>query len=1022
MEAFLDLVADAYLTAERDRLSEYCFVFPNKRSGAFFARALMKNHAEQQRDSQGDRGGMFIMPDIKTVSEFVTGFSSLVEATRYEQLFVLYNEYKKLSAEIADFDKFLFWGEMLISDFNDVDRYLVDPRSLFTNVRDLKEINSTYLTEEQLAIVRRFWGDDQPHKFVEEFWTHVSHGEEGKDHRSQQKFLKLWEILYPLFTGFKAELRKRGLSTSGMYYRHAVDYLTTVSEAELPYRRYIFVGFNVLSTSELKIFRTLQRMEVADFYWDYNSPAFALPHNRATRFISANVKEFPSRYNIGEQEQRGFPEIDIIGVPSESGQAKMAGTVISRWVNDGIITDPSNAIDTAVVLPDEGMFIPVMHSVPTSISKLNITMGLPLRSTPLASVLRSITSMQLRARKVQGLIHFFYDDVRSLLSQPLIRALSPKDCEDILKDIRINRRFTIPARQLADTYPRLRPLFEPVKDGNTLESTYAYLHTLIDYLIDAQGLELGKNVASDADGEVPAVTPRNSEEDIRLRVHFLQTCAAALDSLYEAASGYKIEMRHGTFFHLVERALGGETVNFVGEPLEGLQVMGVLETRSLDFRNIIMLSMNERVFPRKQYTASFIPDTLRRGFGMATMDFQESIFAYYFYRLMSRAERVTLLYDARRVGGKSTEMSRYLSQLLYVYNAEGQIRHSLGVYDGSYFEPRQLSIPKSEAVMKKLARFTSEDKEDRKWLSASALNAYFDCPLKFYLQYVEGYGEEKDVTEYMDSSTFGTIVHAVAERIYKSLGNRDIPADSDKDLNIVITAEKLRAYLDKTDTRLGRFVTEAVNEHYSKAKEKDRNNTLKGESMVLGKIIEKCMRDMLRYEAENNEIFTFVQGEKKVKTRYVVSPSLTVNVKLIIDRIDRLSNGNLRFIDYKTGGDALSTPSIVNTLNGGASKRDKAIFQLLFYANIFSAETGYSGAIQPMIYAFRRMAVDRGIPPVRINGVEIEDYRTVNEGFVPLMNSRIAEIFDPQLNFTQTDDTKACKYCQFKPICGRVVE
>ena len=388
MEAFLDLVADAYLTAERDRLSEYCFVFPNKRSGAFFARALMKNHAEQQRDSQGDRGGMFIMPDIKTVSEFVTGFSSLVEATRYEQLFVLYNEYKKLSAEIADFDKFLFWGEMLISDFNDVDRYLVDPRSLFTNVRDLKEINSTYLTEEQLAIVRRFWGDDQPHKFVEEFWTHVSHGEEGKDHRSQQKFLKLWEILYPLFTGFKAELRKRGLSTSGMYYRHAVDYLTTVSEAELPYRRYIFVGFNVLSTSELKIFRTLQRMEVADFYWDYNSPAFALPHNRATRFISANVKEFPSRYNIGEQEQRGFPEIDIIGVPSESGQAKMAGTVISRWVNDGIITDPSNAIDTAVVLPDEGMFIPVMHSVPTSISKLNITMGLPLRSTPLASVLR----------------------------------------------------------------------------------------------------------------------------------------------------------------------------------------------------------------------------------------------------------------------------------------------------------------------------------------------------------------------------------------------------------------------------------------------------------------------------------------------------------------------------------------------------------------------------------------------------------------------------------------------------------
>ncbi len=994
MEAFLDLVARAYLSGERDRLSEYCFVFPNKRSGTFFARSLVQN---------GKGGEMFIMPEIKTVSEFVTGFSPLVEASRYEQLFVLYNEYKKLSAEIADFDRFLFWGEMLISDFNDVDRYLVDPRKLFTNVRDLKEINSTYLTEEQLAIVRRFWGDDQPHKHVEEFWTHVSHGEEGKDHRSQQKFLKLWEILYPLFTGFKAELRRRGLSTSGMYYRHAVDYLENVSEAELPFRRYIFVGFNVLSTSELKIFRILQRMGLADFYWDYNSPAFGLPHNRATRFISANVKEFGSRYDIGEKMQDSFPAIDIIGVPSETGQAQMAGEVIRRWIGEKVITDPTNAVDTAVVLPDESLFVPVMHSVPKAVTKLNITMGLPLRSTPLASVLHTITSMQLRAREIQGQLHFFYDDVRSLLSQPLIRALSPNDCEAILTDIRVKRRFTIPARQLADDYPRLRPLFEPVKDGNSLKSTYTYYHTLIDYLIDAQGVD-------------------SSDEDARMRVHFLQTCAAALDSLYEAASGYRIEMRHGTFFHLVERALGGETVNFVGEPLEGLQIMGVLETRSLDFRNIIMLSMNERVFPRKQYTASFIPDTLRRGFGMATMDFQESIFAYYFYRLISRAERVTLLYDARRVGGKSTEMSRYLSQLLYVYNGEGKIRHSLGVYDGSYFESRLISIPKSEAVMKKLQRFTTEDEKERKWLSASALNAYFDCPLKFYLQYVEGYGEEGDVTEYMDSSTFGTIVHAVAERIYKSLGQGEPRKETGKDLNIVVTSEKLRSFLDKTDTRLGRFVTEAVNEHYRKVRDGERNITLKGESLVLGKIIEKCMRDMLRFEAEANDVFTFVQGEKKVSMRYTVNPGLTVNVKLIIDRIDRLSNGTLRFIDYKTGSDSLITPSVENTLNGGASKRDKAIFQLLFYCNIYALKTGYEGPIHPMIYAFRKMGVDKGISSVRIGGEELDDYRRFNDEFLPLMNERIEEIFDAEKSFTQTDDGKACKYCQFKVICGRDTE
>lgn len=988
MKAFLQRVAEVYLKNELKEIGEYCFIFPNKRSGTFFTHFLQESGA----------GKGFIFPEIKTISEFVAGFSPLVEASRYEQLFILYNEYKKLSAEISDFDRFLFWGDMLINDFNDVDRYLVDPKSLFTNVKDIKEINSTYLTDEQLSIIREFWGEEAPEKQIKQFWTHIAYEPENEHkHKGQNKFRKLWEILYPLFTAYKGELRRRGLTTVGMYYRNAVDRLSPEAETVLNYKRYVFVGFNVLSTSELKIFSSLQKLEMADFYWDFNSPAFQVSENRATRFIAANVRRFPSLYSLGEEEIVRFPKINITGVPSNVGQAQFAGQQLNEWIKEEIISNPSDAIDTAVVLPDEGIFLPMIHSVPEEIKSLNITMGFPMRHTPLASILKNVVVLQMRSRMVKGRLHYFHEDVRNILSQPILRAISSEECDAIMADMRSNRRFMIDAVTLSEKYPVLSPVFIPVDHSDTFDGAYTYVRRIIEFFLEH----------SLSDGETP---------DSRLQIHFLRACQAAVESLYEAEKEFGINMRHSTFFRLFERAISSDSVNFVGEPLKGLQIMGVLETRSLDFRNIIMLSMNERTFPRKQYTASFIPDTLRRGFGMATMDFQESIFAYYFYRLISRAENVSLVYDARTVGGKSSEMSRYLSQLLYIYNGESSLVHRLAVFPGSYFEERGISVPKTEEIMEKLSVFTTSDPEKAKNLSASAINDYIGCPLKFYLQYVEGYRDEDEVTDYIDASTLGHIVHSVAQRLYESIGPRSE--------NTVVTPAILSHLADPANPLLEQLTTEEINNEFHRLGRGNRT-ALTGESLAIGKVIVKYLRDMLRYEAATGQTYTFVKAEADSKAefgrpvRYKVNENLTVNLRRIIDRIDRLSDGTLRFVDYKTGKDPIEVARLDDLVNPESKGYAKAVFQLMLYCNIYSIDHNYDGPIQPIIYSFNRMAMSRSIEPIKVEKVSLTDYRSINDSYLPILHDRIEEIFNPEIPFTQAEGDHSCKYCQFKPICGR---
>lgn len=978
MTPFLRQVAAVYAANESGNLQDYCFVFPNKRSGVFFTHYLA---------AEAD-GRPFLMPEIATIAEVTRSFSALTEAPRLDQLFILYNEYRALSGKnVADFDRFLFWGEMLLSDFNDVDLYLVDPHKLFVNLQRFREVSANYLTEEQIEIINRYWGEKFVHTSPDEFWNHIH----STPTPLESKFLQLWEVLDELFERFHKRLLDNGMATRGMFARNAVDLLSKGGDRDLPFKRYIFVGFNVLTLSEIRIFEKLKARGCADFYWDMASPAFRAKGNRAALFMQNNVGCFPSLYDLSEifHENPDFPKIHITGVPSAFGQTKLAGRQLEEWLADGRIPEPDDAIDTAVVLPDESLFIPMVHSVPPKISALNVTMGFPLKNTAVASLMSTIVNLQLRSSLSRGEWSFFYEDMRAVLTHPMLQSFAPESCNALLRLMVERRLYMVPASLIARTAPELSFIFTPVTDANGIEEVHGYFFNLAD--------TLRKFTTGD--------------RERMIETYFLDTYLIELENIRSACTRWSITMKDTTFIQLLQSTISSVNIRFTGEPLKGLQVMGVLETRALDFDNLIILSMNERVFPRKQYSRSFIPDSLRRSYGMATTELQESIFAYSFYRLISRASNVRLYYDARTLSGKNSEISRYIAQLLYLF-PECEVEHDLASFSSVTTEAESMTVVKTPEIMEKLKEFTVEG---GKTLSASSINGYINCPLSFYLKRVCGLDLDEEVMDYMDSGTYGDIMHAVAERLYKELrGDRD---------EVKITSEILDSFI-RDEVKMDTIITELINEKYNRYPAGDRT-PLVGECKVLGRVMKHFLTLMFR-EEKKIAPFDFIDGEHKVRGRMRITDSLSVNIYQIIDRIDRIypsgrygeGLGLLRIVDYKTGADLTDFKDMDDLFDPEMKDRRKAILQLLFYCNAYAEQIGYRDAIRPQIYPFRTLSTS-GLTPLRHAGQPLDDYRTINEEFIERFRSTVAEIFNPDVPFTQALKEESCTFCSFKAICRK---
>ena len=624
MKPFLYQVASLFYEKWGAEVSRLAFVFPNRRTGLFFQKYL-----SEVADTP------LFSPTILTINDLFIQLSGKQSADRISMLFTLYDIYIRQSGSTETFDEFLYWGEMLLNDFDDIDKYMANARMLFSNVTDLREIENDFdfLSDEQIAAIRSFWSSFYPRG----------------DTPNQQQFLAVWQVLYDLYEEFRATLAAEGKGYEGMIFREVVESMERGESPDLPYEQIVFVGLNALSVSEEHFLAQLQKREIADFYWDYVSDKVTDPDNKASYFVSRNLKSFPSSMKL-PPEEKVKTEIEVIGIPSGIGQAKHVYTLLSDWCKEAEMSS-EEALRTAVILPDEHLLIPVLNAIPEQIRRINVTMGYPLAGTPVASLIEYILALQKNVRYIDRNPLFYFRDVLPVLNHRYILSTSPEIISSLVKEITENNKIYISHTELGKT-PLLEILFTPVTG----------VEAFSDYLIKVLE-ELNKVMSALSDEEEEDATLRTNDLEQEFIFHYFTT----VNRMKEVMKDARIEMKIDTFFRLLKRVTDTITIPFHGEPLSGLQIMGVLETRALDFDRLIILSMNEGIFPQRKAANSFIPYNLRRGFGLPTYEHQDSVWAYHFYRLIERASHVSLLYDTRSNGLQTGEVSRFVHQLHYHY-------------------------------------------------------------------------------------------------------------------------------------------------------------------------------------------------------------------------------------------------------------------------------------------------------------------------------------------------------------------
>lgn len=950
MEPFLKLVAEDLYDKLGGDLSRTAVVFPNKRAGLFFNEYLA---------SKSDKPVW--APAYITISELFRSLSDREIGDSIQLVCELYKVFVESTHSKETLDEFYFWGELLISDFDDVDKNLVDAGKLFGNLQALKDLEGIdFLTPEQEEAIQQFFQNFSLAKTTE----------------LKQRFISLWSVLGDIYTNYRTCLDTKKIAYEGMLYREASEHLHTEM---FPYDKYVFVGFNVLNKVEHRLFSYLQEVGKALFYWDYDVSYLNVANHEAGLFIKRNLAEFPSSLSQDYFDNYSHPkEIRYIEASTENVQARF----LSGWLCENLTEKES---ETAVVLCNEALLQPVFHSLPGDIVKhVNITMGFPLAQTPVYSFLKGLIELQTIGYN-EDTGRYAYEFVSTVLKHSYTCRLSAL-AEKLEWDLtRKNRFYPLPSELQQDEILTL--IFTPRK-GN-LE--------LCIYLEDVL-----KRVAA-------LYQERKEEEDV-----FDPLYRESLFKAYTAVGRFRLLIEEGdlqirteTFSRLLSRVLSSSSIPFHGEPAIGLQIMGVLETRNLDFKHVAMLSLNEGKLPKSGGDSSFIPYNLRRAFGMTLIEHKNAVYAYYFYRLMQRAERVSLLYNSSTDGLNRGEMSRFMLQMLV--ESPHEIKKEFITAGQTPQIGSPITIEKTEEVMQKLlSRF---DYTKKKILSPSALNAYLSCRLKFYFLYIAELSPKKEVTAEIDSATFGSIFHRAAQLIYLDLTSADKQIHK-SDIEAVL----------KDKVRLERYVDSAFKELFFKvsADEKPEYNGLQ---LLNSEVIVMYLRQLLEKDLYYAP-FTMEGMEKWVDDMFEIEVDgkpLQLRVGGIIDRIDS-KEGRIRIVDYKTGGEPHPVDNI-ESLFIPSESRSGYIFQTFLYAAILSKKQPNHPVAPSLLYIHK--AASPTYSPVIAMGdpykpkVEVTDFREHNDAFREHLQRLLQEIYNPGESFFQTEFDSQCTYCDFKSLCKR---
>ncbi|GAB1415199.1 PD-(D/E)XK nuclease family protein [Paludibacter sp.] len=858
---------------------------------------------------------------------------------------------------------------MLLADFNDVDKHRVDARQLFTNVKDYKDIEDFFdvFSERQKEAIRQFLGSI-------DFSNKKKH---------EDNFVETWQILFQLYSQFKEELLTENLGYDGMISRYVVDKMALEDDFSwFENKNFVFIGFNALNPCEKFLMNALNKKNQADFYWDYEADELRDADNPASMFYKENTTLFKSKFDIYKKVSNSEQKYEIFSVPSSIGQAKTVYSILNRLYPAA--NDNRDFLQTAIVIPDENLMLPILYSIPDNIDKINVTMGFSLHLTSVAGLIEHVFELHKRKRILEGEYKFHHLTVKNILNHQLISIFCSETVNKLNNEINYKNLIYI-NRDVFKSNKLLNIIFNP-----DIDSTHFLEYLLI--IIKTMFSEISKMKSDTA--------------DYKLDSSFLYQYYITLNRISEIlkANTDHISMQLDTLIRLIRQLTNGINIPFVGEPLEGLQIIGTLETRGLDFENIIITSFNEGVYPQKSFSNSFIPYNLRKGFNLPTYEYLDAITSYNFYRLINRAKNIFFIYDSRIDNGNTGEVSRFFNQLKYHYLRE--ITENQTVFKVSSKDDNIINIAKDAEILNKLNVYLDTNSEGS-YLSPSSIINYIKCPFQFYLSNIEKISATDEVSESMGSDVFGNIFHDVMANIYNPYEGRVVNSD------VIDNIIKQNDLIDK-------LVNKAFAYHYFK-QPKGSTVNLQGNNLLISSVLKKYIKGVLEKDKLHSP-FTYIFSEKMVKST-ILTKNGNVQIGGIIDRID-YKDGIIRLIDYKTGKGKFTFNNWEELFNHNLSpqKHAKHVLQTFLYGYLYKNYTEYD-YISPGIIYVRDIFKDSFSPYIKYNESDttngVMNYLDLDEEFTEQLRLCIEEIFDPDVPFFQTSNLKACEYCDFKSICKR---
>ena len=945
MIPFLKETAQQLLESGRD-LKDLQVVLPNRRAGLFFTKYL--GELIQQP---------VWMPEVITIEQLVYQLARNTPTDDLTLVFELYEEYRSLQKDAEPFDRFFHWGELILKDFNDLDQFLAPVKQVYAHLAEIKEFESdlSFLTEEQWALIAQFWK-----------------AFERQNETEQERFLKFWQILGSLYEGFQERLQKSGLAYGGQLYRQVA---TTTDSIVQPEKQVIFIGFNAFTLAEEKIITHYIAAFGAEIFWDVDAYYLEDPLQEAGLFFRDYIKNpvlaktFPDR--IPAEIQKKGHQIHTHSIPLKTNQANLVGKLLEQVV-------PNEPLEeTVIVLPDEQLLFPVLHQLPEVITKLNVTMGYPMRNAPIYAFLDAVLDLQRHAKVKEGQVTFYHKPVLDLLAYSYLQAAEGDWAADAAKKIQTENWVDVPRELVSKENTLFGLVFQKVNGDSLLE----YLIAIIKHLA------------------------KELQEDPTQKSYLFQAFKQLnrVAEIFSAtgSKGLKVEF----LLNLFRKLFRDLKLPFEGEPLQGLQVMGVLESRNLDFRRVIICDVNEGSFPPGGGIQSMIPMNLRKAFRLPVQEQNDAIYAYTFYRLLHRAEEVHLIYTTAGEQGKASEMSRFIQQM----RVELPISGPESVLVPVNLTPNQSIVlaktPDMLAILSRYFKPMGEEEAEKKF-SASALNMYLDCRLRFYLRYVAQLKEKEEVVTTIDPMTFGTLLHRGIELLY------EIPEGKDfRDLD--------SHEIERLLPQVPHAVERAFRELYKK--EDGEELLLTGQLQIAKEVLAKYSEAVLAYDQRNGD-FRIVGLEKEHLAHLRIETEeghQEVALGGVIDRMD-IKDEVVRLLDYKTGKDTKKISTIASLFDRDDKKRNKAAMQTFLYAFFYQYQNPESQLpIKPGIINIKEIYSQDFSPYLQLNNSEVHDYREFAEEFEQGLRGLLEEIVNPLVPFDQTEDKKKCTYCAYKELCGR---